>query len=540
MTVFALLRADRRGWPWLALPLLALLGLLLPSYRDISLGLWRQEQNAYLPGLSALALWLLCYRGRDLVPAPAARPPLSGIGLLLSGQAGHVLGRWQRIELIELAGLVPVLAGMVLILGGRTALRQLRFALLFPLFALPFPGSVVDSLTHPLREWISHGCASLLHLAGYPVARSGVVLTLWPYRLLVADACSGLHSLIFLAALGLLYLHLTGRRARWHWAALVLALLPIAVLANLIRVLALLLITYHLGDATGQGDWHEAAGVLLFASAFLLLIGLDGLLGRFEAWRAVRQQAEPAQALPSGHLPGWQPGMTVTLLLLAAWAGLALTPRQPNGQRAALNLQQLIPDRLGDWRRDELAERFLVTADVKGQEWKPYNQELSRTYVNGQGRRVMLVIAYGRDQLGSLLQVHRPEACFRAQGFSLSEQHDAELALPGGDRPLQVRRLVARLDQRIEPISYWMAVGGEATLPGLQRKLVQLRYGLRGQIPDGALVRVSSLTRQPAADFALHARFIADLQRSLPGQLGLPAAASASERHDPPQPRQSR
>lgn len=131
----------------------------------------------------------------------------------------------------------------------------------------------------------------------------------------------------------------------------------------------------------------------------------------------------------------------------------------------------------------------------------------------------MLVIAYGNDQLGSVLQAHRPEACFKAQGFTLSAQHDAELGLEGG-QPLKVRRLVAQLNARTEPITYWMAVGDRPTLPGLHRKLTQLRYGLRGQIPDGVLIRISSLSQDPAADFELHAQFIADLRQILPGKLG--------------------
>lgn len=253
MTMHSVLRTDLGKGLKVALPGLALLVLLWPSYRDVSTGLWQQTQNGYLPWLTALSLWLIWYRGRNVTLAPEERWPLSGIVLLTMGVIGYVLGRSQRIELIELASLIPMLAGLLRIAGGKAALRQMRFPLLFLFFALPFPGSVIDSLTTPLKEWIAFGSSSLLHHLGYPIARNGVVLVLWPYRLLVADACSSLHSLIFLTALGLLYLHLTEQRSRLHWTLVALALLPIAVLANFIRVLALLLITYHLGDASGQG-----------------------------------------------------------------------------------------------------------------------------------------------------------------------------------------------------------------------------------------------------------------------------------------------
>ena len=97
-------------------------------------------------------------------------------------------------------------------LGGRQVLRQMAFPLFFLIFVLPYPGWVIDSLTQPLKLMISQGAEWLLYLAGYPVARSGVLISLGQYRLMVADACSGLHSLIFLSALGLLYIHFTGPR----------------------------------------------------------------------------------------------------------------------------------------------------------------------------------------------------------------------------------------------------------------------------------------------------------------------------------------
>jgi EpsI family protein len=138
----------------------------------------------------------------------------------------------------------------------------------------------------------------------------------------------------------------------------------------------------------------------------------------------------------------------------------------------------------------------------------------------------MLAIAYGSRQLGNALQAHRPEYCYQAQGFVLLQAHEDWLDLPGLQLPL--RRLLARQQQRFEPISYWMTVGDQATRPGLERKLLQLRHSLQGRIPDGMLVRVSSLDRDSTSAWQRQADFIAELHRAAPVLFGQPAAAMAS------------
>lgn len=509
----------------LGLPLLALLGLLVPTYHDVAVGLWQKEEHGYAPLLAILSFALIWYRGRAIHLAPEPGFPALGAALLAVGIIGYAVGRSQKIELIELAAGIPLLAGTLTILAGREALKRMRFPLFFLVFSLPYPAWVVDSLTNPLKVWISQTAEWVLYAAGYPIARIGVVLALGPYRLLVEDACSGLHSLIFLSALGLLYIHLTGPRAPWHRLLLIVALLPIAVLANFIRVLALLLITYHFGDAVGQGYWHDLAGVLLFVTAFAALFGLDSLLSLFEA--GPRQQGKAGAALPyveapltPARIPSWQTaGMLTVVLLLTGVSAAALTPQQLLADSKRIpDLESLIPSQFGDWRHDEWTDKLLVKPRLKAGALYPHTQMLARTYVNGEGERVMFFISYGSNQIGQEFQEHRPEFCYRAQGFTLLETNNARLSLNTGD--LNVRQIVAQQNARLESITYWMTIGDLATLPGVPRKIEQLRYGLQGKIPDGMLVRVSSLSRDKEAAFGLHTRFIADLQQALPGNLG--------------------
>jgi len=142
---------------------------------------------------------------------------------------------------------------------------------------------------------------------------------------------------------------------------------------------------------------------------------------------------------------------------------------------------------------------------------------LARTYVNNRQQRVMLSIAYGNDQSSEATAVHRPEFCYRSQGFTVTDAGLASVPLAG--HTLQVQRLVAQLSGRYEPISYWVTLDETATLPGLRRKLQQIRYGMQGFIADGMVMRVSTVGLPDAPAFELQDRFVAQLSSALPDRL---------------------
>jgi EpsI family protein len=128
--------------------------------------------------------------------------------------------------------------------------------------------------------------------------------------------------------------------------------------------------------------------------------------------------------------------------------------------------------------------------------------------VNFSGNRIMLSIAYGGDQ-SDAMQVHRPEVCYTAQGFQVLREALSRLSTPYGQLP--VKRLVASQGPRVEPITYWIVIGDEVTQGGLQHKLVQLKYGLTGRIPDGMLVRVSSIDRNDTRAYQLQDQFLSSM-----------------------------
>jgi len=260
-----------------------LLVLYVPTYWMLAHGIWNTEEQAHGPIVLAVALFLIWQR-RDVFQLDASAPPTRGeaaIGwtLLVVGLLAYALGRSQDILIFEIGSQIPVFLGVLLVtLGTRTA-RALWFALFFLAFMIPLPGFVVDAATGPLKQYISIIAEQVLYAAGYPIARSGVTLTVGPYQLLVADACSGLHSMFSLSAMGLLYLYLMQRTSVARNLLIMAAILPIAFAANVVRVMVLVLITYHLGDEAGQGFLHGFAGIMLFIIGLLFLFVLDWVLG---------------------------------------------------------------------------------------------------------------------------------------------------------------------------------------------------------------------------------------------------------------------
>jgi EpsI family protein len=195
-----------------------------------------------------------------------------------------------------------------------------------------------------------------------------------------------------------------------------------------------------------------------------------------------------------------------------------------------ITLDTQVPTQFGDWRVDTSMVPILPDPGVQRQLDMLYSQVLARTYINSRGERVMLTIAYGSDQGSEATQVHRPEFCYSAQGFRVAGAGVARTAVGGA--PLTVQRLVARLGRRNEPITYWVTLDESATLPGLGRKLRQMQYGVRGQIPDGMLVRVSSISGAEGAAFALQERFIDALYAAVPGEVRARYFGAADQRED--------
>ncbi|QND70444.1 exosortase-associated protein EpsI, V-type [Tardiphaga robiniae] len=205
----------------------------------------------------------------------------------------------------------------------------------------------------------------------------------------------------------------------------------------------------------------------------------------------------------------------------AAVMAKVLEPRELMARTSAsLNLEQVIPKQFGQWRLvPEIAPvtpadpEGYVDADANSN--RIYSQEVGRAYSDGNGHLVMLLVAYGPVQ-NYRLKAHRPEMCYTAAGFRISGKTDAELSYRSNASPIRMTRLVAEREARLEPISYWMRVGNDISNGVVDRQIVRVKYGLRGLIPDGALIRVSTIGLPEEASYQVQDNFIRDLLAAIP------------------------
>lgn len=213
----------------------------------------------------------------------------------------------------------------------------------------------------------------------------------------------------------------------------------------------------------------------------------------------------------------WVRNVILLVLMLAA-SGLALALRPTykvavNGP--AVDLETIIPRDFGEWHAEK--ENRVAMVDPQQQEMidKIYTQTLNRTYVNASGYRIMLSIAYGDDQRDTM-QLHYPEVCYPAQGFSLKGKEKGTLATDKGTIP--VTRILTNLGRRDEPVTYWTIVGDQVFQGGIEKKLVEIGYGLNGKIPDGMLIRISSIDSESPHAFTIQDQFADQMLQALAPQ----------------------
>lgn len=273
---------------WLPI-LCGLLVLYIPTFNSLINGIWADENQAHGPIILLLSFWLIYRKWPELHRLVERKTsPISGWAIFLIALLLYMVGRSQQILIFEMGSFITALTAIFLIKRGVSALKVMWFPIFFLLFMLPLPGTIVSLLTMPMKMAVSYVAENILFLANYPISRNGVILQIGQYQLLVADACAGLQTLLTLEALGLFYLNLVQHTSLFRNVALAILIIPISFTANVIRVIVLTLITYHYGDAAGQGFLHGFAGMVLFLSALILIIVVDSLLQYFFKTQPIR------------------------------------------------------------------------------------------------------------------------------------------------------------------------------------------------------------------------------------------------------------
>jgi exosortase len=259
-------------WPML----LGLALLTIPTFVRLATISWSTEQGAHGPIIFITGIWLI-WRAQawDVV----RRQPFLPCGLLLlPALLFYSLGRITGILAMEALALYGILLSVLWLQAGPATLRRLWFPLVYLLFIITPPENWVFVATRPIKSAISTGAVDLLSAFGLPIGSTGAVIQIGGYQLLVATACSGINSLIGICALGLFYVYLRHGNAPRYAILLVALMMPLAIAANFLRVILLVLITYYVSENAAQGLSHQLIGMGMFILAMLMLLGLDALL----------------------------------------------------------------------------------------------------------------------------------------------------------------------------------------------------------------------------------------------------------------------
>ena len=276
----------KQHWP-LALGLAA---LAVPTLISLARGPWQEESGVHGIIVLVTGIWLALRRWDDIVALRRTGNPVISAVMLALALIVYVLGRAFEFISVEAAALLFALVAVAYQYWGAAVVRLMWFPIVYLGFVVPLPGWFLDQITLPLKELVSQIVTDGLASFDYPIVRLGVTIYVGTYQLLVEDACAGLNSLVSLTAIGLFYVYLLRGSNPTYSLLLLLMLIPIAIAANCVRVAALVLITYYLGNAVAQGYLHNFAGMVTFVSALLLTFLLDWAL------TPLRNRLEPKAA----------------------------------------------------------------------------------------------------------------------------------------------------------------------------------------------------------------------------------------------------
>jgi exosortase len=276
---------DRISWP-LAVFLVGISAILLPTMFDVARLTWTTEQGGHAPIILATGIWLLWREFKTVQSGARFGNALIGAVLLGLSLLAYVVFRITGILELEGFAMYASLISVGYLLVGGAVLRHLWFPILYLAVALPPPNTVVAFVTQPVKLLISQSAVTLLRLLDYPIASTGVTIQIDNYQLLVAAACAGLNSIISLSAICLFYVYLRHKRDWISFLTVAALVIPVAIFSNFIRVLVLVLVTYYAGEAAAQGFLHDFAGLTVILVALLSIFGLDAVITGLRQRRA--------------------------------------------------------------------------------------------------------------------------------------------------------------------------------------------------------------------------------------------------------------
>jgi EpsI family protein len=495
-------------WPrfWRSPAMLVLCGLLIVSFWWTIHWMvirWDEVNSYYSHGwLIPPLVVVLIYLKRKPLAAARVRPSRWGLAVLGPALLLHVLGTAWQVGFMSGFALIGVLIGLVLALFGAQVLRIVLFPLLFLAFMVPLPVLLVESVTFRLKLLAARLAVGVLTAAGLPAVRTGSMIHIPTGTLVVDDVCSGLKYVISLTAFGAFYA-LVCSMNKAQKLALFLLSVPISLLANVIRIILMVVVGSFLGVAIAE-KWyfHGMLGFLLFGLAFGMLFAAEALFRRYGSPEGKGQERRTFHVAPDGSKggrPAPRPGRLygVALAALLLTAGFSTFLAWPRSTVAATDVLARIPLTLGPWTGtdyplDQRTYDILGTHDVLS---RFYTDRRPRT--DRAGQRVELVVVIARQ---TRKRTHPPEQCMRGNGYTIVHDADRQVTLPlaSGTTLLTVRELILRRQDEQRVVWYFYKSGKDLTT-SYWRHQVGLALS-RLVKPDAADVLIRVDTEAPAGD----------------------------------------
>jgi len=273
---------------------LLIAGLYSPIFYQLYRSRWENIDYTHAYFILPVSLWLvwrerarlkeLSHSPNSKLPTPlrAYRPvgPEANLFLIAISLLIFIFGWRQDYLFISTLSLIPLLFVLTIYMYGPAVGKALTFPILYLLLLVPPPLGVLDSITIPMRYGVSVATEYILHLFNYPITRDGLLLSLGGHEVYMGAPCSGFRSLVTMISLGLAYAYVIKGEARTR-LALIISIVPLALIGNLLRVVGICLVTFYFGDVAGQ-KFHDVSGFVIFIVLIAGLIGIEALMERFK------------------------------------------------------------------------------------------------------------------------------------------------------------------------------------------------------------------------------------------------------------------
>ena len=266
-------------------------GLVGALYSPVIYQLYRQRWESidythayFILPISLYCAWRVTKKGDVSLwqgPVSAGDTPPASLALVLLGLLMFIFGWKLDYLFITTLSLIPLLYGIIIYLYGTKMAKVLSFPILYLLLMVPPPLGILDAITIPMRHGVSVAAVGILKLLHYPIHREGLMIYLGGHEIFMGAPCSGFRSLITMFSLGVVYVYVI-KGTLWKKLILVAAIIPLALLGNLIRVITLCLLTFYAGEKVAQGFFHYFSGGVIFVIMIIGLLVLEFILEKFE------------------------------------------------------------------------------------------------------------------------------------------------------------------------------------------------------------------------------------------------------------------